>query len=86
MQPVKDQITSSQRLTVPSINSYQEYSKNLLETEKLEQKGQSKQTSTLTTTIIGDSMIKKVFGNKFLRELNYKNYVVVRLFGGAKTQ
>ena len=31
-------------------------------------------------------MIKKVFGVKLSRQLNYKHHVVVRLFGGAKTQ
>ena len=31
-------------------------------------------------------MIKKVFGDKFSRQLNYKHHVVVRSFGGAKTQ
>ena len=39
-----------------------------------------------TTTIIGDSMIKKDFGNKLSRKLNYKHHVVVRSFGGTKTQ
>ena len=31
-------------------------------------------------------MIKKVFGEKLSRQLNYKHHVVVQLFGGAKTQ
>ena len=31
-------------------------------------------------------MIKKVFGDKFSRQLNYKHHVVLRLFDGAKTQ
>ena len=39
-----------------------------------------------TTTIIGDSMIKKGFGDKLSRQPNYKNHVEVQWFGGAKTQ
>ena len=31
-------------------------------------------------------MIKKVFGGKSSRQLNYKHHVVVRSFGGANTQ
>ena len=31
-------------------------------------------------------MIKNVFGDKLSRQLNYKHHVVVRSFGGAKTQ
>ena len=31
-------------------------------------------------------MIKKVFGDKISKQLNYKHYVVVRSFGVAKTQ
>ena len=36
--------------------------------------------------MIGDSMIKKVFGDKLSRQLENKHQVVVRSFGGAKTQ
>ena len=36
--------------------------------------------------MIGDSMIKKVFGDKLSRQLNYKHHVVVRSFGEAKMQ
>ena len=39
-----------------------------------------------TTTIIGDSMIKKVFGDKLSRQFNYKYHVVVQSFGGAQTK
>ena len=53
--------------------------KNLLEAEKVRR-------TDPTATIIGDSMIKKVFGDKLSRQLNYKHHVVVRSFGGAKTQ
>ena len=31
-------------------------------------------------------MIKKVFGEKLSRQLNYKHHVVARSIGGAKTQ
>ena len=31
-------------------------------------------------------MIKKDFGDKLSRKLNYKHHVVVRSFGGTKTQ
>ena len=31
-------------------------------------------------------MIKEVFGDKLSRQLNYRHHVVVRSFGGAKTQ
>ena len=36
--------------------------------------------------IIGDSVIEKVFGDKLSRQLDNKHHVVVRSFGGAKTQ
>ena len=39
-----------------------------------------------TTTIIGDSMIKNVFGDKLSRQLDNKHHVVVQSFGAAKTQ
>ena len=39
-----------------------------------------------TTTIIGDSMIKNVFGDKLSRQLNYKHRVGVRSSDEAKTQ
>ena len=38
------------------------------------------------TTIIGDSMVRKVFGDKLSNSLNNKHHVVVRFFGGTKTQ
>ena len=31
-------------------------------------------------------MLKKYFGEKISRQLNYKRHVVLRSFGGAKTQ
>ena len=67
---VRDQITSSQYLTEPSINSNQ---KNLLETEKL---SRTDRPNAPTTTIIGDSTIKKVFGDKLSRQLNYKYHML----------
>ena len=38
------------------------------------------------TTIIGDSMVWKVFGDKLSNSLNNNQRVVVRSFGGAKSQ
>ena len=38
------------------------------------------------TTIIGDSMVQKVFGDKLTNSLSNNHHVVVRSFGGAKTQ
>ena len=38
------------------------------------------------TTIIGDSTVRKVFGDKLSKSLNGNHHVVVRSFGGAKTQ
>ena len=38
------------------------------------------------TTIIEVSMVRKVFGDKLSNSLNNKHHVVVRCFGGAKTQ
>ena len=40
----------------------------------------------LVTTIIGDSVVRKVFGDKLSNSLNNKHHVVLRSFGGAKTQ
>ena len=37
-------------------------------------------------TIIRDSVVRKVFGDKLLNSLNNNNQVVFRSFGGAKTQ
>ena len=39
----------------------------------------------LVTTIIGDSVVRKVFGDKLSNSLNNKHHVVLRSFGGAKT-
>ena len=36
------------------------------------------------TTIIGDSVVRKVFGDKLSNSLNNNHHVVVRSFGGAK--
>ena len=38
------------------------------------------------TTIVGDSMVRKVFGDKLSNSLNNNHHVVLRSFGGAKTQ
>ena len=38
------------------------------------------------TTITGDSMARELFGDKLLNSLNTYHHVVVRSFGGAKTQ
>ena len=38
------------------------------------------------TTIIGDSMIRKVLGDTLSNSLNKNHHVAVRSFGGAKTQ
>ena len=38
------------------------------------------------TTIVGDSMVRKVFAGKLSNSLNNKHRVVVHSFGGAKTQ
>ena len=38
------------------------------------------------TTIIGDSMVQKVFGDKLTNSLSNNHHVVVRSFDGAKRQ
>ena len=38
------------------------------------------------TTIIGDSMVQKVFGDKLTQSLSSNHHVVVCSFDGAKTQ
>ena len=38
------------------------------------------------TTIVGDSMVRKVFGDKLSNSLNNNHHVVLHSFGGAKTQ
>ena len=79
-EPVKEQITSSQHSTVTSISSNQEHSKEPIRDRKIK----TNRPNAPTTTIIGDSMIKKVFGDKLSRQLNCKHHVVVRSFGGLK--
>ena len=81
-EPIRDQITPSKHSTVPSINSNQALSKEPIRDRKIK----TDRPNAPTTTIIGDSMIKKVFGDKLSRQLDNKHYVVVRSFGGAKTQ
>ena len=58
--PVRDQITPSKHSTVPSINSNQAHSKEPIRERKIK----TNRPNAPTTTIIGDSMIKKDFGNK----------------------
>ena len=48
------------------------------------ERGKTDWTNASTTTIAGDSMVRKVFHDKLLKLLNSKYHVV--LFGGAKTQ
>ena len=69
-EPVRDQITPSK------------HSKEPIRDRKIK----TNRPNAPTTTIIGDSMIKKVFGDKLSRQLDNKNHVVVRSFGGAKTK
>ena len=71
-EPVRDQIMSSQHLAVPSNSSNQEHSR-----EPRDRKIKTNIPNAPTATIIGDSMIKKVFGDKLSRQLNYKHYIVV---------
>ena len=78
----KDQNTSLQHSEVTSISSNQKHSKEAIR----DRKTKTNRSNAPTTTIIGDSMIKNVFGDKLSRQLNYKHHVVVRSFGGAKTQ
>ena len=73
---------SSQHSSLPNISSNQEHSKEPIRDRKIK----TNRPNAPTTTIIGDSMIKKDFGNKLSRKLNYKHHVVVRSFGGTKTQ
>ena len=55
---------------------------NLLETEKIK----TSKSNAPTVTIIGDSMIKKFYSWQLSRQRNRKQYVVVWVFVGAKTQ
>ena len=59
-EPVRDQITPSKHSTVPSINSNQANSTEHIRDRKIK----TNRPNAPTTTIIGDSMIKKVFGDK----------------------
>ena len=81
-EPVTDQITPSKHSTVLNINSNQALSKEPIRDRKMK----TNRSNAPTTTIIEDSMIKKVFGNKLSRELDNKHHIVVQSFGGAKTQ
>ena len=81
-EPATDQITLSKHSTVLNINSNQALSKEPIRDRKIK----TNRSNAPTTTIIGDSMIKKVFGNKLSRELDNKHHIVVQSFGGAKTQ
>ena len=81
-EPVRDQITPSKHSTVPSINSNRTLSNEPIRDRKIK----TNRPNAPTTTIIGDSMIKKVFGDKLSRQLNNTHHVVVRSFGRAKTQ
>ena len=81
-EPVRDQIAPSKHLTVTSINSNEAHSKEPIRDRKIK----TNRPNAPTTTIIGDFMIKKVFGGKLSRQLDNKHHVVVRSFGGAKTQ
>ena len=81
-EPIRDQITSSQHSTSPNISSNQEHSKEPIRGRKIK----TNKPNAPTTTIIGDSVIKKVFDDKLSRQFNYKHHVVLRSFSGAKTQ
>ena len=61
-EPVRDQIMSSQHSAVPSISSNQEHSR-----EPRDRKIKTNIPNAPTATIVGDSMIKKVFGDKLSR-------------------
>ena len=78
---VEHEITSSKHSTVASINSNQEQLKEPMRDSKIK----TNRTNAPITTIIGDSMIKKVFGDKLSKQLNNKHVVAVRSSGGAKT-
>ena len=77
-EPVTDEITPSKDSTVSSINSNQAHSKEPIRDRKIK----TNRPNAPTTTIIGDSMIKNVFGDKLSRQLDNKHLVVVRYFGG----
>ena len=51
-----------------------------------ERKSKSNINMAPVTTIIGDSTVRKVFGDKLSKSLKGNHHVVVRSFGGAKTQ
>ena len=70
---IRDQIPSSQHSTLLNISSNQEHSKEPISDRKIK----TKRPNARATTIIRDSMIKKVFADILLRQLNYKHHVVV---------
>ena len=72
-EPIRDQIPSSQHSALPNVSSNQEHSKEPIRDRKIK----TKRPNARATTITRDSMIKKVFADKLLRQLNYQHHVVV---------
>ena len=72
-EPIRDQITSSQHSTLSNISSNQEHSKEPIRDRKIK----TNRPNAPTTTIVGHSIIKKGFGDKLSRQLNYKHLVLV---------
>ena len=64
---------SSQHLTLPSISSNQKHSREPIRGKKIK----TNKANAPTTTVIGYSIMKIVFGEKLSRQLNYKHHVVI---------
>ena len=80
-EPDRDQITFHNTQQYPVLTVIKNIQKN-----PRDSKIKTNRLNAPATTIIGDSVITKVFRDKLSRQVNYKHHAAVRSFDGAKAQ